>query len=350
VDPENLYDLASVTKITAGVPAWMKLYDDGKVDPEEKVSAYYPEWENRLFHRSDKSDITVRELLAHQSGLTPFVPFWKETMKEGKISPRWYTFEPDQQHTLQVARGLYLDNGFPDKIFKTIRKSTLKSRGTYVYSDLPFVLTPKITSGISGESYEEGLYNHFYKPLGAWRITYNPLLKFTENEIIPTELDDYYRKQQLLGTVHDESSATLGGISGNAGLFASANDLAKLLQMYIQMGSYGGVQYLKESTLKEFTRVQFPQNNNRRGLGFDKPSLGNSSLDEKEAYPVRDVSPESFGHSGYTGTVVWVDPKCGLVYIFLSNRVFPTRENNLISSLHVRTDILKMIYRNIGQK
>ena len=344
---EDLYDLASVTKITGGLPAWMKLYDEGKVNPDEMVSTYYPEWKNRLFHRSNKSDITVRELLSHQSGLTPFVPFWKKTLKKGKIATEWYTFEPDPKHSLQVARGLYLDNRFPKIVYKTVRKSALKSRGTYVYSDLPFVLTPKITSGISGGSFVEGLDNNLYKPLGAYRITYNPLSKFPDNEIIPTEKDNYYRKQQLLGTVHDESSAVLGGMSGNAGLFASANDLAKLLQMYLQMGTYGGKMYLKESTLKEFTQVQFPQNKNRRGLGFDKPSLSNSVLDEKSAYPIKAASPESFGHSGYTGTFVWVDPKFGLVYIFLSNRVFPTRENNKISDLNVRTEIQRIIYNNL---
>ena len=344
----DLYDLASVTKMTAGLPAWMKLYDEGKINPDEKVSTYYPEWRNRLFHRSNKSDITVRELLSHQSGLTPFLPFWKETMKRGRISANWYAFEADQEHPLQVGRGLYLNHKFPQRVFKIIRKSKLKSRGTYVYSDLPFVLTPKITSTISGKSYPEQLDSNFYQPLGAYRITYKPLLKFPENEIIPTELDNYYRKQQLLGTVHDESSAVLGGISGNAGLFASANDLAKLLQMYLQMGSYGGVKYLKESTIKEFSRVQFPQNNNRRGMGFDKPLLNNSGLSEKEAYPIKAASPESFGHSGYTGTFVWVDPKYGLVYIFLSNRVFPTRENNKISELNVRTEIQRIIYKNCG--
>jgi len=345
---DDLYDLASVTKITGGLPAWLKLYDAGKVNPDEPVSTYYPEWKNRLFHRSNKSDITVRELLSHQSGLTPFIPFWKETVVNGKISSKWYRFEPDQKHALQLGRGLYLDNRFPDRIYKGIRKSPLKSRGTYVYSDLPFVLTPKITSGISGSSFVEGLDNYFYKPLGAYRITYNPLFKFSEDEIIPTENDNYFRKQQLLGTVHDESSATLGGVSGNAGLFASANDLAKLYQMYLQMGNYGGKQYLKKSTMMEFTRVQFPQNKNRRGLGFDKPSLNNSELSEKNAYPIKAASPESFGHSGYTGTFVWIDPRYGLVYIFLSNRVFPTRENSKISELNVRTEIQRIIYGNLS--
>lgn len=344
---EDLYDLASVTKITGGLPVWLKLYDEGKIDPDEKVSTYYAEWKNRLFHRSNKSDISVRELLSHQSGLTPFMPFWKESLKNGKLSPRWYALEPDKQHSLQVAKGLYLDNAFPEIIYKTIRKSMLKTRGKYVYSDLPFVLTPRITTLISGTSFVENLDSNFYKPLGAYRITYCPLLKFPENEIVPTELDDYYRRQQLLGTVHDESAATLGGISGNAGLFASANDLAKLYQMYLQMGSYGGRQYLKESTMKEFSRVQFPQNNNRRGLGFDKPSLDNANLNEKDAYPIKDASPESFGHSGYTGTFVWIEPKHGLVYIFLSNRVYPTRNNTKISDMNIRTEIQRIIYKNL---
>ncbi len=346
---EDLYDLASVTKITGGLPVWLKLYDEGKVNLDEKVSTYYPEWKNRIFHRSNKSDITVRELLSHQSGLTPFIPFWKRSLKDGKISSKWYTFEPDKKHNLQVARGIYLENRFACKIYKTIRKSDLKFRGKYVYSDLPFLLTPKITSGISGKSFIESLDSNFYYPLGAYRITYRPLFKFSDNEIIPTEMDDYYRKQQLLGTVHDESAATLGGISGNAGLFASANDLAKLYQMYLQMGSYGGRQYLSESTMKEFTRAQFPRNNNRRGLGFDKPSLNNPNLSEKGSYPVKDASPESFGHSGYTGTFVWIDPKYKLVYIFLSNRVFPTRNNNKISDMNVRTEIQQIIFKNMPQ-
>lgn len=341
---DDLYDLASLTKITGGLPVWMKLYDEGKVNPDERVSTYYPDWRNRLFHRSNKSDITVRELLSHQSGLTPFIPFWKQSIKNGKLSPHWYAFEPDPQHTLQVARGLYLGNRFPARVYKTIRKSPLKSRGSYVYSDLPLVMTPKITSGISGEPFVTTLENYFYKPLGAYRITYYPLQKFSDDEIIPTEKDYYYRKQQILGTVHDESSAVLGGISGNAGLFASANDLAKLYQMYLQMGTYGGRVYLKESTLKEFSRVQFPQNKNRRGLGFDKPLLNNAELSEKNAYPIKDASPESFGHSGFTGTWVWVDPRYKLVYVFLSNRVFPTRENNKIGELNIRTEIQRVIY------
>ncbi len=346
----DIYDLASVTKVSGGLPGILKLYDEGKIDPDKPVADYLPEWKKRLFHRSDKSDITVRELYAHQSGLVPFIGFWKETLKDGKPSPKWYSTKPDEKHTLLVARGMYLNNRFLKKVNRDIRKTPLKTRGKYVYSDLPLVITPQIVQNISGTDFRKYLDDNFYRPLGASELTYLPLDKFPLSRIVPTENDDYYRNQQLQGTVHDESSAVLGGISGNAGLFASANDLAKLMQMYLQMGTYGGKEYVSEATMKEFTRPQFPQDNNRRGLIFDKPLLNNDSVKPEDAYPTQAASAQSFGHSGYTGIFVWMDPACNLVYIFLSNRVCPTRDNNLISELNVRTDILSAIYRNIYQK
>jgi CubicO group peptidase (beta-lactamase class C family) len=300
-----------------------------------------------MFHRSDKSDVTVRELYAHQSGLVPFIGFYRQTMVDGKPSPKWYTSVPDKKYTLCVAPGMYLDRKFLKVVNDEIRKTRLKTRGKYVYSDLPLVITPQIVERLSGKSFTEFLDAEFYKPLGASALTYNPLDRFPKDRIVPTELDNYYRFQLIQGTVHDESAAVLGGVSGNAGLFASADDLAKLMQMYLQMGTYGGKQYVCEATMKEFTRVQFPQNNNRRGLIFDKPSLNLDSLKPAEAYPCKEASPESFGHSGFTGTFVWMDPKCGLLYIFLSNRVCPTRNNNLISDLNVRTEILSAIYKQI---
>ena len=344
---DDLYDLASVTKISGGLPGILKLYDEGKIMLDKPVADYFPDWRNRLFHRSDKADITVRELYAHQSGLVPFIGFWKQTMKDGKLSPKWYSIQPDEKYTLCVAPGIYLDNRFLKTVNRDIRKSALKTRGKYVYSDLPLVITPQIVEHITGTDFNQYLETNFYRPLGANELTYLPLRKFSRGRIAPTELDDYYRFQLIQGTVHDESAAVLGGISGNAGLFASANDLAKLMQMYLQMGTYGGKQYVSEATMKEFTRVQFPQNNNRRGLIFDKPSLKLDSLKLADTYPCPEVSPESFGHSGFTGTFVWMDPKCGLMYIFLSNRVCPTRNNNVISDLNVRTEILSAIYKQI---
>ncbi len=343
----DLYDLASVTKVSGGAPGILKLYDEGKIGLDEPVADYLPDWKNRLFHRSDKSDVTVRELYAHQSGLVPYIGFYKQTMESGQPSPKWYSSAPDKKHTLCVAPGMFLDKKFLKIVNRKIRKTPLKTRGKYVYSDLPLVITPQIVERISGKSFVDFLDTEFYKPLGASALTYNPLDRFPKDQIVPTELDNYYRFQLIQGTVHDESAAVLGGISGNAGLFASADDLAKLMQMYLQMGTYGGKQYVSEATMKEFTRVQFPQSNNRRGLIFDKPSLNLDSLKPAEAYPCKEASQESFGHSGFTGTFVWMDPKCGLLYIFLSNRVCPTRNNNLISDLNVRTEILSAIYKQI---
>jgi len=344
---DDLYDLASVTKITGGAPGILKLYNDGKIALDEPVSNYFPDWKNRLFHRSDKADVTVRELYAHQSGLVPFIGFWKKTLVNGKLSHKWYWMQSDEKHTLLVAPGIYLDKRFQKSVNRDIRKAPLKTRGKYVYSDLPLVITPQIVKNTSGIDFREYLDSNFYRPLGASQITYLPLQKFPRDQIVPTENDQYYRFQQLQGTVHDESAAVLGGVSGNAGLFASANDLAKLMQMYLQMGTYGGKQYVSEATMKEFTRAQFPQNNNRRGLIFDKPSLNNKSLSPDKTYPCPEVSAESFGHFGYTGTFVWMDPKNNLLYIFLTNRVFPTRNNSLISDFNIRTEILSLIYKNI---
>ena len=344
---DDIYDLASVTKISGGLPGILKLYDDGKIELDKPVSTYFPDWQNKPSCKSNKADLTIRELYAHQSGLVPFISFYKATIENGIPSPKWYATQADKLHSLCVAPGMFLDSRFLDTVYCEIRKSPLKTRGKYVYSDIPLIITPEIVKNISGIDFQEFVESNFYRPLGASELTYLPLLKFPRDRIVPTENDQYYRFQQLQGTVHDESAAVLGGISGNAGLFASANDLAKLMQMYLQMGTYGGKQYVGEATMKEFTRVQFPQNKNRRGLIFDKPSLDNKTLNPNDAYPCPEVSAESFGHSGYTGTFVWMDPKCNLLYIFLSNRVYPTRDNNLISDLNVRTKILSAIYKNI---
>jgi len=205
-------------------------------------------------------------------------------------------------------------------------------------------LIPQLKKDFSGQAYTEFLDDNFYHPLGAYNVTYNPLDKFPKDQIVPTEYDAYYRKRQVQGTVHDEAAAVFGGVAGNAGLFANANDLAKLIEMYMQMGTYGGERYLSDATMKDFTRVQFPENDNRRGLGFDKPLLNNNEVSPEKAYPCPGASPESFGHSGFTGTFVWADPTNDLIYIFLSNRVYPTRERNMLGKLNVRTNILQVFY------
>jgi CubicO group peptidase (beta-lactamase class C family) len=345
----DIYDLASVTKVSSALPAMMKLHGEGKLDLDERFSTYWPDWQKSLFHRSNKEDITLRELLAHQAGLVPFIKFWEKSQKDGKVRPRWYRVEEDGDYTHMVTPGMFLKDDFRKYVYKTIRLSPLKDRGKYVYSDLFFVMSPELIQNVSGKNYINYLDSCFYKPLGAGTITYQPTKKFSIDRIVPTEKDEYYRKRLLQGSVHDEAAAVLGGISGNAGLFGSANDLAKLLQMYLNEGTYGGEQYIREETFREFNRVQFPQNNNRRALGFDKPLPNNSTLSLKDSYPSPSVSPESFGHSGYTGTFFWVDPKQKLVYIMLANRVYPNRSYNKLLELSIRTKVQQAIYDSLEE-
>jgi len=341
---DDIYDLASVTKVSGALPAIMKLNEDGKYKLDEPFSTYWTDWRKGFLHPSNKSDITLRELLAHQSGLVPFISFYRQSMIGNNLSAKWYSAIPSNQFNLEIAPGLYLNSKFKNKVNKAIRKSPLKTRGKYVYSDLSVILTSEVVTKITGMKFTDYLDQNFYAPLGATTLTYQPTKKFSEDQIVPTEYDAIYRKRLVHGSVHDESAAVFGGIAGNAGLFASANDLAKLVQMYVQFGTYGGKQYLKKSTIEAFNQVQYPQNNNRRGLGFDKPAINNENLDKDKAYPCPGASPQSFGHFGYTGTFFWADPSNGLIYIFLSNRVYPTRENNKISDLNVRTDILQKMY------
>jgi len=344
VSEEDLYDLASVTKVSGALAAILKLTDEGKINLDDKFSEYWTDWKSGLFHSSNKEDLGWREILAHQAGLIPYLNYWTETAKDGELKNRWYSFQKTDDYQLEVAPGLFLKNKFKKRIYKDIRKSKLNPPGKYVYSGLSFLLIPQLTKDFSGQAYTDFLDDNFYHPLGAYNVTYNPLDKFPKDQIVPTEYDAYYRKRQVQGTVHDEAAAVFGGVAGNAGLFANANDLAKLIEMYMQMGTYGGERYLSDATMKDFTRVQFPENDNRRGLGFDKPLLNNNEVSPEKAYPCPGASPESFGHSGFTGTFVWADPTNDLIYIFLSNRVYPTRERNMLGKLNVRTNILQVFY------
>lgn len=212
-----------------------------------------------------------------------------------------------------------------------------------------FMMWPPVIAKITGRPYEQYLQETIYKPLGATTLTYNPYLHFPISRIVPTETDDYFRMETLRGFVHDEGAAMLGGISGNAGLFGTANDLAKLFQLYLWKGYYGGERFFPAKTLEEFTRVQFTGNGNRRGLGFDKPQLDRNPTSPTDIYPAPGASPSSFGHSGFTGTFVWADPDQELLFIFLSNRVHPSRDNNLISHLGIRNLMLQALYDAISK-
>jgi CubicO group peptidase (beta-lactamase class C family) len=339
VQEDDLYDLASVTKVSSTLAGLMLLNTEGKFSPDETLGHYLPD-----FKKTNKGDILMREFLTHQAGLTPWIAFWRQTVKKnGDFRRRVFDSEYSEKYPFEVAEGLYINKNYRNKIFKEIRKSPLGER-RYVYSDLTFIIAPEIIAKLTGRKWYEYVTENIFHRIGAYDIGFNPYLKYNLSRIVPTEYDSLFRKQLLHGTVHDEGAAMLGGISGHAGLFATANDLMKLMELYRRMGEYGGEQIISRDVMEEYTRVQFPENKNRRGLGFDKPLLNNSEVPEKDAYPSKSASPSSFGHSGYTGTFVWVDPEYEITYIFLCNRVYPTRENNKLSELNIRSGVLQAIY------
>lgn len=345
VNDGDLYDLASVTKISAALPGLMLLDTEEKFSPEKTLGYYLPD-----FRKTNKGDIVMRDFLTHQAGLTPFIPFWKETLKDnGNYKRKVYSPVYSEKYPLEVASGLYINKNYRKKIFSEIKKSKLGDK-KYVYSDLTFIITPEIIEKLSGEKWNEFVTENIYRKLGSFDLSFNPYAKYPLSRIVPTEYDSLFRKQQLHGTVHDEGAAMLGGISGHAGLFGTASDLTKLMELYRRMGEYGGEQIIGSEVMKEYTKVQYPENDNRRGLGFDKPLLNNSELSQKEAYPAKSASSSSFGHSGYTGTFVWVDPEKEITFVFLCNRVYPTRNNTLLYDMNIRSDILQAIYDSIEKQ
>jgi beta-N-acetylhexosaminidase len=342
VTGDDLFDLASVSKISSSLPGFMLLNSQGRFSVDKTLGYYLP-----YLKHSNKADIPMRDVFTHQAGLTPFILFWKESMKsDGAYKKKIYSHEYSAKYPLEVAHGLYIKQNYRNKMLTEIKKSKLGEK-KYTYSDLTFIITPEIIERITGEKWPAFVTDNIYKKLGAYDIVFNPDKKYPLNRLVPTEYDSLFRKQQLVGTVHDETAAMLGGVSGHAGLFATANDLMKLMELYRRMGSYGGEQIIGDAVMREYTRVQFPENNNRRGLGFDKPLLNNSKLPQEDTYPTRGASPSSFGHSGYTGTFVWIDPEAEITYVFMCNRVYPTRNNNILSDMNIRTEILQSIYDSI---
>ncbi len=345
----DIYDLASVTKVGASVAALMHLQGEGKFNPDAQVGTYLPELKG-----SNKESLTFRDLLTHQARLKAWIPFWRETLRKRDkenvtaATPRqyrWYTFKADssRRFPVKVADNLYLHRNYKRKIYKNIRKSPLNDKGGYVYSDLSFYLYPLLVEKQAGQPFETYLKTNLYKPLGATSLTFNPRRFYSLEQIVPTEHDSLFRKELIHGRVHDEGAAMIEGISGHAGLFGNANDLAKLMQMYLQRGYYGGQQLIQPEIVDEYSRCQFCDKGNRRALGFDRPATPwtpNSNA-------AKGASARSFGHAGFTGTYAWVDPEEGLVYIFLSNRVYPTRENPRLGQLNTRTNIHQVVYEAI---
>ncbi len=334
VDNYTLYDLASVTKITAGLPMVMKAYEDGKITLDETLGQAFPQ-----LTQSNKKDITFREALSHKSGMIAWIPYYKRTLDSltKKPLPFYYSNNYSDTYSIQVAKDLYVNKAIKDTIWNRMILSDMKSK-SYRYSDLFFTLYKDFVERNYQTELDKIVETEFYKPLGAYTLTYNPLQKFDLNRIAPTEEDHYFRYQHLQGHVHDMAAALLGGVSGHAGLFGDANDVAKMMQMYLQNGFYGGKQYFKKSTIETFNFRYYAKEKNRRGLGFDKPQL-----DKDEKATCGCVSESSFGHSGFTGNYIWADPESGILYVFLSNRTYPTMDNNKMVKSNIRTEIQKLI-------
>ena len=334
----DLFDIASLTKIIGTLPNIMQEFDKGNLTLETKLKAMLP-----VFKGSNKEDATVLDMLTHQARFQPWIPFYKATLDSlNKPSEKYYRTRPTVEFQLKVAEDLYLRRDYNDTILKVIANSELLPKKQYKYSDFSFILFKEYLERENGKSLEYLAENNFYKYLGATSLTYNPLHKFDKSIVIPTENDNYFRYQKVHGYVHDMAAAMQGGISGHAGLFSNALDIAKVMQMYLQKGSYGGKQFITEETLQKFNTCYFCKDGNRRGVGFDKPQLGN------EGPTCGCVSLTSFGHTGFTGTMTWADPEKEIVYVFLSNRTFPdSNASNKLSKENIRENIQKVIYESI---
>lgn len=362
VTNDAIYDIASMTKGSATLPAIMKLYDEKKIKLQTPISTYVSQLKG-----TNKSDITIRQALFHETGLPSFLQYYLPAIDQSSYigslfsyrqadgypalidKGAWartdFKYRPDVVSTVakpgftkKIADGLYISDSYGDTILQLIADSKLRAKKSYLYSCLNFMLLKEVVEDVSKTDINTFLQNSFYKKLGATTTTYNPLTKFDKQDIVPTERDNFLRKQLLQGYVDDEGAAFFGGISGNAGLFSNANDLAKLYQMWLDNGMYGGEQYLSEATVRLFTTTKSP--NSRRGLGFDKPDPRNS-----RANPTSPQTPLSvYGHTGFTGTCFWVDPDNNLIFIFLSNRVSESRTHKGITGLNIRPRIQEVIY------
>jgi beta-glucosidase-like glycosyl hydrolase/CubicO group peptidase (beta-lactamase class C family) len=334
---DDMYDLASVTKISTSLAAFMHLKGLGKFDENQTLGHYLT-----AARGTNKEDLVYKDILTHQARLRSWIPFWMSTVRKNG-SFKWFTMKGDssRRFPLKVADNVYIHRKYDNKIYKEIFSSPLNAEPGYVYSDLSFILAPKVVEEITGEDFFTYLNENLYKPLGAGTLTFNPYKNFDLHRIVPTEYDSAFRKQLIHGTVHDEGAAMLGGVSGHAGLFGTSNDLAKLMHLYLYDGLYAQEQLIAPGVVHEYSRCAFCDEGNYRGIGFDRPSRPGDPNGNAAASTVS----SSFGHSGFTGTYTWIDPENQIVYVFLSNRVYPSRENRNIYRLNLRTNIMEQVYR-----
>ena len=328
---DDLYDLASMTKLLASTPALMRLEADHKFSPDSAMGNYFP-----FLRGTNKAGLQLRDVLAHQARLKAFIPFWQELRrKNGDLRRRYFRPDSSARFPLPAARGLWARKDLPARIYQEIGASPLNEKPGYVYSDLSFVLYPALVQARTGLPLDAFLQKEVYGPLGATTLGFRPTNRFPLARIVPTEMDTAFRKQLVHGTVHDEGAALLGGLSGHAGLFGDANDVAKLAQTYAWGGRYGGQPIFDKAVLADWTRCQFCPDN-RRALAFDRPAANPTVNSAKSA------SQSSYGHTGFTGTYFWVEPEKDLVVVLLTNRVHPSRRNNKLGDLSVRSALLQL--------
>lgn len=333
VQNSDLYDIASLTKILATLPMIVKDFENGNISLDTKLSELLP-----VFSTSDKKNITLKEMLTHNAGFLAWIPFYKSTLDSlGLPSVEIYSNTYNEEFPDQVANNLYIRKGYSDVILQEIAKSKL-GRKAYKYSDFSFIILKEYLEKETGKTLDVLVEEAYFQSLGMYRTTYNPLRKFDISEIAPTENDTYFRHQVLQGYVHDMAAAMQGGVAGQAGLFSNSLDVAKMMQLYLQKGTYGGKEYFSEKTFDKFNSLYYDLKKNRRGLGFDKPT-GNGNGPTCDC-----VSLDSFGHTGFTGTMAWADPKTETIFVFLSNRTFPdSNAPNLLSKENIRSRIQEVI-------
>lgn len=337
IDLQSMYDIASVTKIAASTLLAMQQHTKGKFNLDQTIGSYIPE----VVGNSPFAALKIREIMAHQAGLTPWIPFYKRTLTDGSWKSSIYQKEPSDNFPIEVAKGMYIHKNYKDSMYAQILRSELGAK-KYVYSDLCYYFTQPILEKMIGESQASYLRRNIYLPLGLGRILYQPLKQFSDRQIVPTEDDQAYRKQLLRGYVHDPGAAMLGGVAGHAGIFSNAWSLAHIMQLFLNKGQMAGQRFFSEVTYNEFTKQQYP--GNRRAAGFDRPTASGGGTCDVLA------SQASFGHSGFTGTLAWADPKNKVIFIFLSNRVHPNQDNWKLRDLNIRTDLQHVVYEALGKR
>ena len=337
VEQDHLYDLASITKTLAATLAIMKLYDEKKIRLDDVISKHI-----KKLSGSNKKNSSFHELLIHQSGWKPYISHQFSLIKKNKNLKSRFINTKDDHNKAEVAKNLFIKKTYYNKIVRKIKRSKIETKGEYSYSGLFFCLVPEIVQNISGKSFESFLNENFYSKIEV-DLLFNPLKRFPLNKIVPTEEDVIFRKQLIQGYVHDETAAIMGGVSGNAGLFGSANDVGKISELLLNKGKYNNEEIIKENTVKYFSNPEnYKNESDVRGLGFDKPRL----TSKKVMYPNENLSHSSYGHTGFTGTFYWIDPKNETILVLLTNRVYPNRSYENLYDLDIRRKLINLVIEN----